>query len=88
MSGNQDIKVLSRDLAGRAEAFCRHFFPDGRKQGNYWQLADTSGAKGQSLAIRLHDHGGRKAGNWADHANGEYGDLIICFMKTLDHQSW
>lgn len=76
MSGNKDIKDLSRDLADRAEAFCQHFFPDGRKQGNYWQIADTSGVAGQSLAIRLNDHGGRKAGNWTDHASGEFGDLI------------
>jgi hypothetical protein len=76
MSGNRDIAVVSRDLANRAEAFCRHFFPEGRKQGNYWKIADTSGATGQSLHIRLNEHGGRKAGNWVDEASGEFGDLI------------
>lgn len=39
-------------------------------------MADTSGAKGQSLSVRLSDHGGRKAGNWTDYASGEFGDLI------------
>lgn len=85
MSGNQDIKKLSRDLADRAESFCRHFFPDGRKQGNYWQIADTSGAAGQSLAIRLQGHGGRKAGAWSDHATGEFGDLIDLLHENLAH---
>lgn len=85
MSDNQDIKDLSRDLADRAEGFCRHFFPDGRKQGNYWQIADTSGAKGQSLAVRLRDHGGRKAGNWTDYNNGEFGDLIDLLHENLGH---
>ena len=73
---NNDIKNLSLDLAAKAESFCRHFFPDGRKQGNYWQIGDTSGAEGQSLSIRLQENGGRKAGNWTDYASGEFGDLI------------
>lgn len=73
---NRDIAKLSLDLAARAESFCRRFFPDGSKQGNNWQIGDVSGAKGQSLKIRLHDHGGRKAGNWTDYASGEFGDLI------------
>lgn len=87
MSGNQDIKDLSRDLADRAEGFCRHFFPDGRKQGNYWQIADTSGAQGQSLVVRLKDHGGRKAGNWTDYNNGEFGDLIDLLHENLGHSN-
>ena len=73
---NSDIGQLSLDLAARADGFCRHFFPDGRKQGNYWQIGDVSGAAGQSLTIRLADHGGRKAGAWTDYASGEFGDLI------------
>lgn len=75
-SHTNDISHLSLNLAARAESFCRHFFPDGQKAGNYWKIADTSGAPGQSLSIRLKDHGGRKAGNWTDYASGEFGDLI------------
>ena len=63
MSASHIIADLSVNLADRAESFCRHYFPEGRKQGNYWQIGDTSGAKGQSLAIRLHAQGGRKAGS-------------------------
>lgn len=73
---NSDIAKLSQDLAARAESFCRRFFPNGSKQGNNWQIADVSGSAGQSLKIRLQDHGGRKAGNWTDYATGEFGDLI------------
>lgn len=75
-SSRNDINKLSLNLAARAESFCRHFFPSGTKQGNYWQIGDTSGAKGQSLAIRLSDHGQGRAGKWTDYASGEYGDLI------------
>lgn len=84
-SSNRDIASLSRDLADRAEAFCRHFFPNGRKQGNYWQIADISGGEGQSLSVRLQDHGGRKAGAWTDFASGEFGDLIDLLHANQGH---
>ena len=83
MNARRSIAELSADLAARAESFSRQFFPDGRKQGNYWQVGDTSGAKGQSLAIRLQAQGGRKAGAWVDFATGEYGDLIDLLQERL-----
>ena len=83
MSAPRSIAELSADLADRAESFCRQYFPEGRKQGNYWQVGDTSGAKGQSLAIRLQAQGGRKAGSWTDFATGEYGDLIDLLQERL-----
>ena len=83
MSAQRSIAYLSADLADRAESFCRHYFPEGRKQGNYWQVGDTSGAKGQSLAIRLQAEGGRKAGSWTDYATGQYGDLMDLLQERL-----
>lgn len=83
MSARRSIADLSADLADRAESFCRQYFPEGRKQGNYWQVGDTSGTKGQSLAIRLQTEGGRKAGSWVDYATGEYGDLIDLLHERL-----
>lgn len=83
MSARRSIADLSADLADRAESFCRQYFPEGRKQGNYWQVGDTSGAKGQSLAIRLKAETGRKAGSWTDFATGEYGDLIDLLHERL-----
>lgn len=83
MNARRSIADLSADLADRAESFCRQYFPEGRKQGNYWQIGDTSGAKGQSLAIRLQAEGGRKAGSWTDYATGEYGDLIDLLQERL-----
>lgn len=71
-----DVGQIVRDLANSSESFCRHFFPDGRKVGNYWQMGDTAGNAGQSLTIRLHSSGRRPAGKWVDHATGEYGDLL------------
>lgn len=83
MSARRSITDLSADLADRAESFCRQYFPEGRKQGNYWQIGDTSGTKGQSLAIRLHAQDGRKAGCWTDYATGQYGDLIDLLQERL-----
>ena len=83
MSAGRSIADLSADLADRAESFCHQYFPEGRKQGNYWQVGDTSGAKGQSLAIRLQAQGGRKAGSWQDFATGQYGDLIDLLHERL-----
>lgn len=83
MNARRSIADLSADLADRAESFCRQYFPEGCKQGNYWQIGDTSGAKGQSLAIRLHAQGGRKAGSWQDFATGQYGDLIDLLHERL-----
>lgn len=80
---NHGIKKLSSDLAARAEAFCSHYFPNGHKQGNYWQIGDTTGAAGKSLLVRLGDHGGRKAGNWSDYENDDYGDLIDLLHANL-----
>jgi len=80
-----DITKLSQDLAARAESFCRHFFPNGHKAGHYWKLGDTSGAKGQSLSVRLNDQSGRKAGNWTDYASGEFGDLIDLLHAHRGH---
>ena len=84
MTRRADIAKLSRHLADRAEAFCHHFFPNGRKQGNYWQIADTTGAAGQSLSIRLNAHGGKQAGKWVDYAGtDEFGDLIDLLHANL-----
>ncbi|MGH1464183.1 MAG: DUF7146 domain-containing protein [Cognatishimia sp.] len=83
MSAQRSIADLSADLADRAESFCRQYFPEGRKQGTYWQVGDTSGAKGKSLAIRLQAQDGRKAGSWQDFATGQYGDLIDLLHERL-----
>jgi len=77
------VADLSADLGTRAENFCRYYFPEGRKQGNYWQISDTTGAAGQSLSIRLQAQEGRKAGGWTDYQSGEYGDLIDLLHAKL-----
>lgn len=79
-----DPGALSRGLARHAEAFCRHWFPEGCKVGNYWQMADISGAKGRSLTIRLNAQGNSQAGKWTDHQNGDHGDLLDLLHYRLE----
>lgn len=73
MTGAREIV---EQLAARTEAFCRAWFPNGRRVGNYWLMGDTTGAAGRSLSIRLRPAGGRAAGKWSDYATDEFGDLI------------
>ena len=42
-------RELSAALAERAEPFCRHYLPHGRRQGRYWFAGDIHGAPGRSL---------------------------------------
>ncbi len=66
--------ALAAALAARAEAVCRHYLPNGRRQGRYWICGDIDGARGRSLFVRLSGSG--KQGGWTDAATGEHGDLL------------
>jgi len=77
---------LARRLGQNAEAACRHYLPNGRKQGRYWLVGDVAGAPGRSLYVRL---SGARAGKWVDAAVGEYGDLLdlIALNRGLDFRA-
>ena len=61
-------------LAAQAEAVCRKYLPNGRKQGRYWCAGDARGAPGRSLFVRLAPPG--TPGKWTDGATAEHGDLL------------
>ena len=65
---------IAAALSTRAEDVCRRYLPRGRRQGRYWTIGDTSGAKGRSLFVRLAPPG--IPGKWTDAATGEHGDLL------------
>ena len=60
------LKDLSAMLAANMETVCRHYLPNGRRNGNYWQVGSTAGEEGASLRIDL---AGRWRGRWRDWAN-------------------
>jgi hypothetical protein len=70
--------ALARRLARNAEAVCRHYLSNGRRQGHYWIVGDVMNTPGRSLFVRLHgaDSGPGAAGKWTDAACGEHGDLL------------
>ena len=69
---------LAHRLARNAEAVCRHYLSNGRRQGRYWLVGDVANTPGRSLYVRLSgpDSGKGAAGKWTDAATGEHGDLL------------
>ncbi len=57
---SEPISELARRLAAQAEAVCRHYLPNGRREGRYWMVGDIYNTPGRSLFVRLHRSGGRQ----------------------------
>ena len=76
MSGS--AAELAHRLAREAEAVCRHYLSNGRRQGRYWPVGDVQNSPGRSLFVRLTgpDAGRGAAGKWTDAATGQHGDLL------------
>ena len=79
---------LARRLARDAEAVCRHYLPNGRREGRYWLVGDVRNTPGRSLFVRLTgpDCGKGAAGKWTGAATAEHGDLLdlIAVNRGLD----
>src|SRR5690554_3640689 len=69
---------LARRLAGQAEAVCRAYLSNGRREGRYWMVGDVRNTPGRSMFVRLTgpESGKGAAGKWTDAATGEHGDLL------------
>jgi hypothetical protein len=65
-------------LGREAEAVCRHYLSNGRRQGRYWLVGDVQNNPGRSMFVRLTGYATGKgaAGKWTDAATGEHGDLL------------
>jgi len=75
---------LAHRLARNAEAVCRHYLSNGRREGRYWLVGDVANTPGRSLYVRLGgpDSGKGAAGKWTDAATGEHGDLLDLIART------
>lgn len=84
----EDAAALARRLARNAEAVCRHYLSNGRREGRWWTVGDVANTPGRSLFVRLHgpEAGRGAAGKWTDAATGEHGDLLdlIARARNLD----
>jgi hypothetical protein len=75
---------LAHRLARDAEAVCRHYLSNGRREGRYWLVGDVRNTPGRSLFVRLKgpDSGKGAAGKWTDAATGEHGDLLDIIRES------
>jgi hypothetical protein len=60
---------IARRLAGNAEAVCRRYLSQGRREGRYWLVGDVHNTPGRSLYVRLvaSPDGRGAAGKWTDY---------------------
>ncbi len=84
---SQTAKLAHR-LAREAEAVCRYYLSNGRREGRYWLVGDVDNSPGRSLFVRLTGPtcGKGAAGKWTDAATGQHGDLLdlIAANRKLD----
>lgn len=50
---HHDAADLAHRLGEQAEAVCRQYLSNGRRQGNYWTVGDVRNAPGRSMFVRL-----------------------------------
>jgi hypothetical protein len=60
---------LAQRLALEAEAVCRHYLCNGRREGRYWLVGDVANTPGRSLFVRLKgpNSGRGAAGKWTEY---------------------
>jgi hypothetical protein len=78
----RDASDLVHCLARDAEAVCRHYLSNGRRQGSYWLVGDARNTPGCSMFVRLKEFPKRPAGKWTDAATGEHGDLLDIIRQS------
>ena len=79
----RDASELARRLAREAEAVCRHYLSNGRREGRYWLVGDVQNTRGRSLFVRLQESPKGPAGKWTDAATGDHGDLLDIIRERL-----
>ncbi len=75
---------LAHRLARDAEAVCRQYLSNGRREGCYWLVGDVRNTPGRSLFVRLKgpESGKGAAGKWTDAATGDHGDLLDVIRES------
>ena len=79
-------REIARRLAENAEAVCRRYLSNGRREGQYWIVGDLGNSTGRSLYVRLTGGGdGARAGKWTEAATGDHGDLLDVIAASGGH---
>jgi hypothetical protein len=65
----RDASDLAHRLAREAEAVCRRYLSNGRRNGNYWLVGDVRNTPGRSMFVRLKggESGKGAAGKWTEY---------------------
>jgi hypothetical protein len=79
-----DASELAQRLGRQAEAVCRHYLSNGRREGRYWLVGDVQNTPGRSMFVRLTgpESGRGAAGKWTDAATSGHGDLLDVIRET------
>jgi len=80
---SRDVSELAHRLAREAEAVCRQYLSNGKREGRYWLVGDVHNTPGRSMFVRLQDSTKGPAGKWTDAATGEHGDLLDIIRESL-----
>ncbi|MGB3832250.1 MAG: toprim domain-containing protein [Mesorhizobium sp.] len=81
-----DAGELAIRLGRRAEAVCRHYLSNGRREGHYWLVGDVNNTPGRSMYVRLTgpETGKGAAGKWTDAAVADaHGDLLDVIAASI-----
>ena len=78
----RDASELAHRLAREAEAVCRHYLFNGRREGRYWLVGDARNTPGRSMFVRLKESPKGSAGKWTDAATGEHGDMLDIIRES------
>jgi Toprim domain len=78
----RDAAELAHRLAREAEAVCRHYLSNGRREGRYWLVGDARNTPGRSMFVRLKESPKGPAGKWTDAATSEHGDLLDVIRES------
>jgi hypothetical protein len=71
---------LACRLARDAEAVCRRYLSNGRRQGRYWMVGDVRNTPGRSMYVRLRgpESGPGAAGKWTENVA-----LLVMLRRSL-----
>jgi phage/plasmid primase-like uncharacterized protein len=79
-----DAAELAQRLGRQAEAVCRYYLSNGRREGRYWLVGDVQNTPGRSMFVRLTgpESGKGAAGKWTDAATCKHGDLLDVIRES------
>ena len=63
----RDACELAHRLAREAEAVCRHYLSNGKREGRYWLVGDVYNTPGRSMFVRLQNSQKGPAGKWTEY---------------------